>query len=341
VIHVKRFWTGSVAAIGLTVLILDAKTALYGAGEGIRLCIQSVIPSLFPFFVLSILLTGALTGVSIPILRPLGMLCGIPSGCESLLIIGFLGGYPAGAQCIAQAYRAGQLERNDANRLLGFCNNAGPAYLFGIVASRFPNARCAWLLWGIHILSALAVGILLPGRPVNHAKIPTGKPISLQNAIQSSIRIMAGVCAWVIVFRTVIAFLERWFLWLIPEPAQVLITGLLELSNGCCDLGRVAHPGLRFIIASGSLAFGGLCVLMQTVSATKGLGLGHYLPGKVLQAAISILLSGFAQRFFFPATECYEIPVYFHLLLLSLAVILPLSLKKIRKKSRNSALLPV
>lgn len=337
----KRFWTGSVAAIGLVVLILDAKTALYGAGEGIGLCLQSVIPSLLPFFILSILLTGALTGVPIPILRPLGKLCGIPSGCESLLITGFLGGYPAGAQCIAQAYRAGQLDRNDAGRLLGFCNNAGPAYLFGIVASRFPNARCAWLLWGIHILSALAVGILLPGRSLHHAKIPTGKPISLQNAIQSSIRILAGVCAWVIVFRTVIAFLERWFLWLIPEPAQVLLSGLLELSNGCCDLGRIPHPGLRFIIASGILAFGGLCVVMQTVSVTKGLGLGHYLPGKVLQVAISILLSGFAQRFFLPQDQCYRIPVYFYLVLISFTAFLPLSLKKIRKKSRNSAILPV
>ena len=38
------------AALGMLVLILDSKTALAGAREGIDLCIRTVIPSLFPFF---------------------------------------------------------------------------------------------------------------------------------------------------------------------------------------------------------------------------------------------------------------------------------------------------
>ena len=337
----KRLWTGSVAAFGLIILILDSKTALYGAGEGIRLCIQAVIPSLFPFFVLSVLLTGALTGVSIPFLRPIGKLCGLPAGCESLLIPGFLGGYPAGAQCIDQAYRAGQLQRRDAWRLLGFCSNAGPAYLFGIVAGRFPHMRCAWLLWGIHILAAVLVGVILPDRSDSNAVIHPGKPLSIPDAVYRSIRIMAGVCAWVILFRTVIAFLERWFLWLLPDPVQVVITGLLELSNGCCELGRIAHPGLRFIIASGLLASGGLCVFMQTVSVTKGSGLGLYLPGKALQTLISVELSFLAQIFFLPANECYQIPLYFHVLLITFLIILLYSLKKSKIRSRNSLILPV
>ena len=96
-------WTGIVAAIGISLLILDSKTALAGAQSGVELCIRTVIPSLFPFFLFSILLTTSLMGRRIRILRPLCRLCRIPEGAESILIAGCLGGYPVGAQCVSQA----------------------------------------------------------------------------------------------------------------------------------------------------------------------------------------------------------------------------------------------
>ena len=44
-------------------LILDSKTALLGAQSGLDLCVRTVIPSLFPFFVISILLTAPFGGM--------------------------------------------------------------------------------------------------------------------------------------------------------------------------------------------------------------------------------------------------------------------------------------
>ena len=45
------------SSAGMLVLILDGKAALLGAQAGVELCLNTVIPSLFPFFVLSVLLT--------------------------------------------------------------------------------------------------------------------------------------------------------------------------------------------------------------------------------------------------------------------------------------------
>ena len=321
----RKLWTGIPAAIGLLVLILDTKTALSGASQGLELCIRTVIPSLLPFFVLSCLLTSALTGESIPILRPLGRLCGVARGAESLLLIGMLGGYPAGAQCVAQA----NLRRQDAQRMIAFCNLAGPAFLFGIVAGKFSNSYAPWLLWGIHILSALFVAMLLPGKSKDTALLHSGRPITLSDAMQRSLRIMASVCGWIILFRILIAFLERWFLWLLPIPAQVAITGILELSNGCCDLGRISSEGLRFIIASAILASGGLCVTMQTVSVTSGLSLKTYLVGKFLQVLFSIFLAALLQARRMP------IPILFWIAIL-LAIVI--TLKFLHKKQNNSSI---
>ena len=287
----KQLWTGMAASLGMLVLILDGKTALEGARQGIELCLRTVVPSLFPFFLLSILLTSSFMDSSLPLLRPLGRLCGVPKGAESLLVAGFLGGYPVGAQSIAAAYRAGQLHKKEAERLLAFCNNAGPAFLFGMVATMFPRRWMAWALWGIHMAGAVLAAVLIPGQRGNQVTMSPARPTSLSAALHSALRVMATVCGWVVLFRVILAFLSRWFLWLLPAPAQVAVTGPLELSNGCCELMAVTDVRLRFCICAGMLAFGGLCVTMQTLSVTSGLSLKQYFLGKAMQTAFSLALT--------------------------------------------------
>jgi len=305
-------WTGILAGVGMFVLILDAKTALLGAKQGVDLCIGTVIPSLFPFIILSVLLNGCFLGKRIKPLVYIGRLCGIPAGCESILLIGLLGGYPVGAQSVAQAYRNGQLSRNDACRLLGFCNNAGPAFIFGMLSVLFTNPAIPWAIWLIHILSALITGMVLPGRS-NNTCVATGvQPVSLQQALQRSIRIMANICGWVILFRVLIRIFDRWFLWLFSDQLKVLFVGILELTNGCVDLQSVSSESVRFIMCACMLSFGGLCVMMQTSAVTADLGIGLYFPGKLLQCVISFLLATVTQYVLFPTEQQINIsPVVF------------------------------
>lgn len=287
----NRIVTLSLSGLVMMLLILDAQTALAGAKEGITLCLYSVIPSLFPFFVVSVILTGSLTGQKMLFLRPLGKLCGIPHGAESLFLLGLLGGYPVGAQSITNAYRQGQLEQDDARRLLGFCSNAGPAFLFGMIGPLFSSPLIPWVLWLIHILSAMIVGMLLPNKRDSACKLTDTKPISLPHAVERSLHIMANVCGWIIVFRVILAILNRWILWIVPAEWQALLSGLLELSNGCHALRTLPSDASRFIISSAILGCGGLCVGMQTISVTEGLGTGLYFPGKLLQSILSIMIS--------------------------------------------------
>lgn len=328
--------TGITAAIGMLALILDPKTALYGASAGVELCVKTVIPSLFPFFILSIILTGTVTGTRIRCIRPIGKICGIPAGAESILLAGFLGGYPVGAQCVCQAYSAGQLDRANARRMLGFCSNAGPAFIFGMVAVLFKSKTAPFILWGIHILSALLVGFLLPGRPACQSATIAKRQTSLGQAMQQSTRIMANVCGWVVLFRVILTFLARWFLWLLPQIWQIGIGGVLELTNGCLDLNAIDSEGIRLILSSVFLGFGGICVGMQTVSITAQAGLdsGLYFPGKILQAIFSALLSIPAASLLFPEAS---IDPRFVLGPLIIGVVILLRLKN----GKNNSSIPV
>ena len=290
----RSVWGSLCAALGILALILDSKTALGGAVEGIRLCLWTVIPSLFPFLLLSNRIMAGISGVPFSALVPLGKLFLLPRGLESILIPGFLGGYPIGAQCIAQVYRDGMISRRSAENMLAFCSNAGPAFLFGMVGRLFPRLWMPWALWGIQILSAALVSRWFPCGDV--ASGSAGRTRG-QTSMAASLGAMASICGWVTVFRVVIAFLERWILWLLSGPGSVLVCGFLELSNGCLALDAVENLTLRFVLCSGIISFGGLCVLMQTASVTEGLSLRPYLLGKTMQAAFSMALSlGFLRQ---------------------------------------------
>ncbi len=320
--------------MGILLLILDAKTALTGAAEGVNICLRVILPSLFPFFILSVLLTDSLFGMSAKLFSPLCRVLRIPGGAESLFFIGILGGYPVGAQAICQAWQSGMLSKKDAHRMLGFCNNAGPAFLFGLVASQFTGSWIPWVLWGIHILSAFITGIVLPGSEPKDAVLQSSKTLSVPRAMERSLKIMGSVCGWIILFRIIQSFLERWFLWILPPAASVAVKLLLELANGCLSLNIVQNNALRFLLCSCALSLGGICVTMQTLSVTAPLGIGMYLSGKLLQTVISFLLS-IAALYLLPGFETAPVFLVFAAISLLILTVFLMFLRKMKNNSRN------
>lgn len=290
----KRRWLRAfLASTAMLGLILDGRTALAGAAVGLGLCLKTVVPALFPFFVCSILLTDALWGSRNRLTAALGRLFRLPEGAESVLIPAFLGGYPAGAQCVARAYGRGQLHREDARRMLGYCSNPGPSFLFGIVAPQLPRRWMAWALWGLLLLGALTAARLLPGSP-HRASVDRRKASSLSEAMETALKVMASICGWVVLFRVALAFLRK--LLPLPTAAGVLTEGLLELTNGCCSLARVEDEKIRFLLAGVMLSLGGACVTMQTVSVSQGLPLEGYFLGKAIQCLCFAVFSALLFR---------------------------------------------
>jgi spore maturation protein SpmB len=287
------------AAIGLFVIIMDTGSAIQGAREGIDICIRTLIPTLLPFFVISGYFCSALSGKSLPILSPILKFCGIPKGIDALLIVGLLGGYPVGAQTITDTFSKGLIEKEQARRLLGFCNNAGPAFVFGVAGSVFNDVRIPWCLFSILILSSLLTGYMLPNKCGEDQITVYHHEQDFVETFEKSLKAIAKVCGWVIIFRVLYKIIERWALWLLPVSAQILISGILEISNGCCALTDVSTTGLRFILCAFILSFGGLCVYLQTKSVTGSLGTGYYFPGKIIQSMISVILAILLQRLLF------------------------------------------
>ena len=299
----KQYIIGIIAALGMLVMVLDTKTALLGATEGIDLCLNTVIPSLFPFIVLSAVISSSMGSCFTAILHPVAALCSMPPGSEILLFIGFLGGYPVGAQSIYQSYHCGQLTKKDAQRLLGFCNNAGPAFIFGMVGNLFSSSAAVWSIWMIQIISALVVGVLLPASNDGSSVSPQVNSLSISDALRCGIKATSSICGWVVLFRILITVCARWLNWIMTPEYKSLFAGILELTNGCISLFDIEHEGLRYILCNCFLSFGGICVAMQTISVTYDLGMGMYCRGKLMQCLVSFILSVVIQQHTFAPEE--------------------------------------
>ena len=282
------------AVLFITVWLLWETEALREAArEGLALCAGSVIPALFPFLAASSLLLklgfgDALAGP----LAPLMGLYRLPGEAAGALVLGLAGGYPVGARTAAELCAQGSLTRDEAERLLTFCNNANPAFLLGgLGLGVLGSVRAGLWLWLIHIFSALVTGLVLarrPGRPGGGRARPRKDAISegsfpelLVGAVQGALGAILGICAFVELFYVLGLPLRR-----LPAPWGAGLAGAVELFSASAAL-----PGgrLGFVLAAGLAGFGGLSVLCQTaaVLAPQGLSPAPCFRGKLLQGALS------------------------------------------------------
>lgn len=334
----KRKWCiGTLSAMGMLVLILDSKTAAIGAREGLALCMNAVIPALLPFIFLSQLLISALMGTSNPLFSVAERILKIPRGSGCIYIAGLLGGYPTGAQLVSQAYRDGALNNKTAQRLLSFCSNAGPSFLFGILSGAFSNILHVWCIWVIQILSNILVSRIIADPNTESVTIQTGNAVSPVVALKRSLFVMGQICGWVILFRVLTVFFQRWFLFALPLTGQICVNGLFELTAGCVGLYSISNEGLRMILCSAFLSFGGLCVTMQTISLSGALKIRSYISGRVLQCLISTFLTAILQYFILHRQEITPLSIAFWSVWVIIAVVFSIMLRRSEKNSSISS----
>ena len=303
------------AALGL---ILAPTEAMEGAKTGLTLCFNVIIPSLFPFFVLSSLLVelglAAYLGRALePVMRPLFRVNG---ACATAVALGFVGGYPVGARTALSLYEKGLCSKTEAERLLAFCNNSGPAFILGVVgAGVFASSRVGLLLYLVHALASLLVGLLFRfygreegsarrgGTHVESVRFTSAFTGSVTRSFQSTL----SICAFVVFFSVVITLLSRFGILaalahglsalcapfgLTEAWASRLLTGRLEISSGVWSLSGSGTLAGRVSMAAFMLGWAGISVHCQVLSflSDSGLSVRTYLLGKLLHGGFSAAL---------------------------------------------------
>lgn len=318
-------------------LVIFSRTNLSAAKNGLVLWANSVVPSLFPFFVATELLshtnfTFYLGKLLNKFMKPLFNIRGEGSFA---FIMGIISGYPVGAKIAANFREKNICSKEECERLLSFTNNSGPLFIIGTVGiTMFGNSTIGFLLLITHILASITVGIIFRFWKHNsknkydntNYNLNSNKDIKLSelggiigNSISSSINTILLIGGFVVLFSVIISILQTSHLLNvfssftnpllnilnIPYDFSAgIISGFFELTNGLNIVCNIPQKKLsiNIIIASFLLGLGGLSVLLQvwsTISKTD-LSIKPYILGKLLHACFSAFYTFlFLQNFIF------------------------------------------
>lgn len=263
-----------------------------GAKIGLNYCLETLIPSLLPFIIIS--LFAVYSGVSERLgsfLSPITKkLFGLPGCAGSAILIGLLGGYPTGANGIMALYKKNLISKNQAEKMLYFTVAGGPAFIINVIGETLlNNKKLGFILFLSHVIPVFILGFICKwlfkndknSKPQNHNKFNLKEKFSISDAlILSSAKgsqNMFSICTLVILFSSFLEIIQNSrintvFLEMLrnigisSNVSQSIIPLLLEMTRGSFISIKfhISLPLLSFF-----LAWGGLCVHMQIFTIIK------------------------------------------------------------------------
>ncbi|MBP3539691.1 MAG: sporulation protein [Oscillospiraceae bacterium] len=300
----------------LAALIFSSAAVLDSCKAALMLCAELIIPSLFPFVVVSIILNrlglpGFIARASAPAAR---LLFGVSGAGSSALIMGLMGGYPLGAAYIADMHESGAIDTDEAEQLLGFCNNSGPAFIIGAVgAGVFSSAKVGIFLYLVHISAAILTGIILKSRRVTSSAAKPAAPsplpfsLALPEAVKQAVTAIINVCGFVVCFSVFVGLLDAHGVFSVLVGfisartgfelhwVRALLMGILELGSGVGAMRGLYALPINLALAAFILGWGGLSVHFQTLALLAGSNIkgALHFAGRLISASIACVLAYF------------------------------------------------
>ena len=293
-------------------ILRNSEVAIQYMGNGLTLCAKTVIPSLFPFMVISELLVKSGAGEAFGRIfsRIMRRVFGVSGAGVSAVILGSMCGFPVGARTAVSLYDANLISKSECEHLLTFTNNPSSAFLVSAVGvSLFGSRQIGTMLYTVALGSSFLVGFLArffirgKGKPLAHPHYPSGlHPGGAEmftSAVSSAATAMLTICAYVVFFSALTGALGSMIAdnAHINDTASAWLSGFLELTGGTQAASKLSSSKQALILSAVFAGWSGLSVHCQVLSLCGGRGLSFkpYFLAKAAQAvvagvAMSILL---------------------------------------------------
>lgn len=266
----------------LLCLLLRAEITMTAASAACRLFVTAVLPGLFPYMVISLMLASRVKR-----LRP---------GLVQLL--GWGGGSPAGARLIPLCQG---LTRREQVRLAVACATMSPMFLLGTIGGWLQSSRAGVVC----LISVIAGGWLAGeiaslcsrGESLSHPHVDDSFPqggafeaLPFGAAVEQTARTMLLVCGTMVMLRVFAALVAE----ILPDELALPVTTLLEVTTGTSAIAALACPlALRTALIAGACGFGGVAIMMQnrSVLGADFMPLGVQAAFQVLHGLFSFLFA--------------------------------------------------
>ncbi|QUI22938.1 hypothetical protein HZI73_11840 [Vallitalea pronyensis] len=300
----KNFMINLLLILLLCLVLLMPKSSMKAAEEGLLLWFNVMIPTLFPFILLSNLIINSniIYYINIFLTPIMRRIFGLPGVAGYAFVTGLLSGFPVGAKITADLLKKGAVTLPQAQYMLTFCNNASPMFIIGFIATGlFGRAAIGILMlmviYTANIITACIYRIVY-AKALSHnhhegSAKHTSRKITFSifdESIMNAITLIVKIGGYIIFFSIIMNCLK-----LIPIQGHILkdfTFGLMELANGTKLLvSASATLPVRFVLLSTLVAFGTFSVHAQTASVIHDtdLHIKPYIMAKLINAVITFI----------------------------------------------------
>ena len=276
--------------------------------EALKLCATGLIPSLFPFMVISDILSKSNAGQIIRkfVCTPISLALGTSRDGSFAVLLGLLCGFPIGARVALSLHRDGRISRAELSHVMSFCNIPSPAFVCGTLGVMFGSVGFASLLFASLLISCLIIGI--SGRFIfKYEKQKTAQSSGADvleifaPSVGNACSVMLCVCGYVVFFSVIYGYIRSLCdACGAPDIIPTVCSGLLEISGGMSCLSSY-NGAWRVPLAGFFAGFSGLSVFFQIVSldtdrviSKKEFLLQKLLQGGVCALVFSVLVNAFS-----------------------------------------------
>lgn len=294
-----------VLLLTITVFIISPKECMNATSNGIRVWVLNVVPALFPFFIITRIII-MLNQNSIPVLDKFTSRCFHASNSGLIYFLSLLSGYPIGAKLISGYYESGAIDKQTATKMFSFCSTSGPMFIVGTVGiGVFGNAWVGYILLAGHILGSFLNGLLYRGKTtaVNQFNLNIQKTNQSDIMYDSIISILmvggyivfSSVIIHLLELTNILPLLSNFICKITPfnyDFIHSILCGLIEITNGLMMLGTACISNkLKIILASGLIAFSGICIMLQSLSFLNKIGIkkSTMLKQKLTQTILTLI----------------------------------------------------
>lgn len=292
----------------LIIIILSNPDATFRyAYEGLYQWAAKMVPTLFPFMMISSIMvySGADLELGHMLTRILKKIYKYSSYGLYAIFMGFFCGFPMGAKVVSDLLEKNKLNKSEADTLLAFCNNIGPAYFMGIIipilheCGYHNTILFVFGMYGIPAVYGAILGYLrssknrlariqYSGSISPSSDIPT---LSLASTLKKScidntqaLIVLGGYITFTNAFRIFLDFMP------LSDNHKNILSSFLEIIGGVQAIYTTTLlPSQKVFWIMTALCFGGVSCIMQTSSFLEksGLSIGHYLKHKLIITVIS------------------------------------------------------
>ncbi|MGN1328229.1 MAG: hypothetical protein ACI4V4_00850 [Eubacterium sp.] len=303
------------------VLIIFSGDAKQGALNGLILAQNTIIPSLTPLLIIFLIIMK--TGAKDVLSKCFGFIShcafNLPYVTFPAIFLGLLGGYPTGPLLTKELFDNGEIDENQAKRMLrfNFCGGAG-FIITAVGTAVMQNTRAGIILFSSNFLASVIVGFVL-----SFTQKRTREKFysfterenfgdALSDATSSAVNSVLNITAFIILFSALSQIIT----------VDSRFTPLIEITNGICSKNNFSLPEI-----SAYLAFGGLCIHFQLIGVIKSvhMKLWDFFIFRIIGAVLSFVICKIILRIFPVELAVFAnsaIPVEFSSVNIALSVIM-------------------